>query len=130
MIARDCRFPIGGAATLREKDHRGGLGILLGIECIVERTEHPRVISDVDLKAANIDIGKATQHDRQDSRDGITFVIVKGSAASSVDGPRPGSTAGSTRATALDASDGGKDPGRYVPIPFGLRSRDIAGYVG
>ncbi len=110
MIARDCRVPIGGTASLGKEDHRGGLSILLGIKCVVERTEYPGVIGDINLEAANIDVGKSTQHDRQDSRDGIAFVVMKGSATGGVDGPGPGSTAGSAHTTALDAPDGGKNP--------------------
>ena len=107
MIARNRRVPIGRSASLRKKDHGSGLCILLRIECVVERTKHPGVICDIDLKAANIDIGKATQHDRQDSRDRVAFVVMKGSTAGGVDGPGPGSTARSAHTTAFDASDGG-----------------------
>ena len=130
MIARDRRVPIGGTASLRKQDHRGSLSILLGIECLVERPKHTGVIRDINLEAANIDIRKSTQHDRQDSRDGVALVVMKGSAAGSVDGPGPGSKAGSALTTAFDAPDGGKTPRRYVPISFGPCSRDVAGCLG
>lgn len=126
MITGYRRIPIGGAAALGEEDLGGGLGILLGVERVIEGAEDAGMICDVDLEAAYIDVGKAANHDREDSGYGIALGLVVGAASGGIDRPWPGGPTGATGATTLNSADGGQDPRRYVPVPLGLGSSQIA----
>lgn len=126
MIAGYRCIPVGGAASFGEKDFGGSLSIVLGVECIVERAKYSSVIGDVDLEAADIDVGKPADHYGQNAGDGIAFGLVIGAATGGVDGPRPRSTAGATGPAAFDCADGGEDAGWDVPIPLGLGRGEIA----
>ena len=108
MIAGDGCGPIGRSQAFGGKNTCGLLGVALGVEGVVQRSENAGVIGEIDLETADVDIWEAAAHDLQHRCDGFGLRAVITASPGGIDGPWPRcGTERADPASTFDGADGG-----------------------